>query len=593
MKKNNLVFYIIYSFIIIIVFAFFFWCGHIEVFRNLLNKTESNLFDLRQNIISRYKSHNDNIVILDTDDASYEYIMDNYGSWPISRRLWGEIINNISESKAKYIVIDLLFIKADKNDIEGDNYLAESVKNNKNVFLSMNFDNYSDEIRKSPVLKEELKLKIKKGNLKDNRYITYSNARTVIKNLLDSTDKIGIINVTRDEDGIIRYIPPVFKYKGDYYPHLSLLPALDMLNIKEIAFENNNIILDNKHFIPLDSTERTIINWYGKKHTYKHIPLWQTIRAIKEDNKNFLDSNFKDKIVYIGTSATSLSDVKSTPIESNLAGVEIHANFLNNVIDNNFIKRTNVHIDLTVSLLLSLLVGYCVLKMHSVIKSYIFLFLILISYGIISCILMAKFNIWISLTIPYAFVIITFLGAYCEKYLLKVKDYEQTYKLAVTDGLTQLYNHRYFQEKMIDYCNDYEKSKRIFSLIIIDIDYFKKFNDKYGHQSGDIVLKQVANILKRNSRSTDIVSRYGGEEMTIIIPDADNEIAVRIAEKICKAVEEADFILANGEKVNVTISVGVSTVGKNGEKPQEIISYSDKCLYKAKEQGRNQVVFEV
>ena len=131
------------------------------------------------------------------------------------------------------------------------------------------------------------------------------------------------------------------------------------------------------------------------------------------------------------------------------------------------------------------------------------------------------------------------------------------------------------------------------TLILIDIDFFKKFNDTYGHQSGDCVLKQVANILKKNSRTSDIACRYGGEEMAIILTNTNKEEAVVTANKVCLAVRNNKFILADGQKVNVTISVGVATVGENGKKPQEIIEYSDKCLYIAKENGRNQVISEV
>ena len=176
--------------------------------------------------------------------------------------------------------------------------------------------------------------------------------------------------------------------------------------------------------------------------------------------------------------------------------------------------------------------------------------------------------------------------------MLKSRDFEYTYKLATTDGLTELFNHRFFQEQMKLCIDDCRRYNRNFSLIMIDIDFFKKFNDTYGHQSGDAVLKQVANILKRNSRTSDIVCRYGGEEMAIILTNTNKEEAIITANKVCLAVRNNKFTLANNEKVNVTISVGVATVGDNGEKPQEIIEYSDKCLYIAKENGRNQVVSE-
>ena len=288
-----------------------------------------------------------------------------------------------------------------------------------------------------------------------------------------------------------------------------------------------------------------------------------------------------------------MSDVKSVPITYHLAGVEIHATFLNNLFDNNFVKRTSPTTDFIVSILLSVLVGYFVLKISSVPRTIILLFGVMMIYWVISCLFMLWFNLWMPIILPFVSMIIIFVSTYCEKYILKAKDYEQTYKLAVTDGLTTLYNHRYFQEQMILASSNFERYEMEFSLILIDIDFFKKFNDKFGHQSGDCVLKQVAYILKKNSRTTDIVCRYGGEEMAIILTNTKKEDAVITANKICNSVRNTAFVLANGEKVRVTISLGVASSGKNGVKPQEIIEYSDKCLYKAKEQGRNQVVSEV
>lgn len=122
------------------------------------------------------------------------------------------------------------------------------------------------------------------------------------------------------------------------------------------------------------------------------------------------------------------------------------------------------------------------------------------------------------------------------KYLIKSRDFDAQYKLATTDGLTELYNHRYFQEQMQRYVSHSMRYETPFSLIIIDIDFFKKFNDNYGHQSGDAVLRQVAMTLKKNVRTTDIVCRYGGEEMSIILPNTKQEEAIAIAQKLCSMV---------------------------------------------------------
>ena len=585
--------YVLYAFIIFALFCFLVWMGHFKVFQDFITNIEQSSFDLRQTILSKYKKPNKDIVILAVDDATYEYIMDKYGSWPISRKIWADTINFIEIAKPKSIVMDLLFVKPNLNDISSDKALVETIKNNDNIFLSMNFDNYNDEIRKSPKIDDKFKLKIKDGYLENNEYITFINARTTMNELTNATKNIGAINVTRDKDGIIRNATPVFKYKGDYYPNLSLLSAMDYLNIDSISILDNNIILDKNHKIPLDMSQRAILNWYGKSGSYKHIPLWEVIKAQKENNLDFINKNFKDKVIYIGTTATSLSDIKSVPVEFNMSGVELHATFLNNILDNNFIKKSSIKTDFIISIILCLIVGYFVLKTENVAKTFLFLFATLTIYSFIALLLMQIFNLWITIIFPFITTITTFILIYCEKYLLKSKDYEQTYKLAVTDGLTQIYNHRYFQEQMLININNYNRYGQVFSIILMDIDFFKKFNDTYGHQSGDCVLQQVASILKKNSRTSDIVCRYGGEEMTIILTNTNKKDAEITANKICQAVRNNRFTLANGEKVRVTISVGVATVGENGSTAQEIIEYSDKCLYKAKETGRNRVVAQI
>lgn len=585
--------YFIYILIIVSIFSFLFWIGHFKGVQDFYNRIEQSSFDVRQSFISNYKKPNKDIVILSVDDATYEYIMDKYGQWPITRGVWSNIIENIEKANPKAIAFDLLFIKPNLKEVKGDLALIQSVKKHQNVYLPMTFDYYSADIRKPSVLDDKFKLKITNGDLKDNHYTTYTNSTAIMKGLMNATDNIGVVNVTRDNDGIMRALAPVFKYHSDYYPNLSLKVAMDYLNVNSIEIKNNKIILDKDHQMPIDSTNRVILNWYGPSHTYLHIPVWEVLKAIKENNQEFIKNNFENKIVYIGTTAISLYDIKSTPVDYNMAGVETHATFLNNILDNNFIKKTDYKYDFIVSLIIAIVVGYIVLKTSSVPKTFVALIAIIIAYWGANIFLMHQYNLWCSFVLPSIIGIMTFVLVYCEKYILKTKDYEQTYKLAVTDGLTQLFNHRYFQEQMSANISNFERYGNKFSLILIDIDFFKKFNDTYGHQSGDAVLIQVANILKKNSRTSDIVCRYGGEEMSIILTNTNKKEAIITANKICFAVRNNQFTLTNNKKVNVTISVGVATVGENGKTPQEMIEYSDKCLYKAKEQGRDQVVFEV
>ena len=175
--------------------------------------------------------------------------------------------------------------------------------------------------------------------------------------------------------------------------------------------------------------------------------------------------------------------------------------------------------------------------------------------------------------------------------LLKAQALEATMELAITDGLTKLFNHRYFQERLEQEVRRSRRYNHAISLIIADIDFFKTYNDQFGHPRGDKALKTVANIMRGLTRETDILARYGGEEFVIILPETTKEEAAGLARRICSAIEEEDFFgkeaLPDGR---FTISLGVAAMPDDAETKQDLIEASDKALYQAKKQGRDQVV---
>ncbi len=596
-KKKKFFNIIIYFLAFILVFGFVIYAGRFNAFGKFISGIENKTFDIRQNFMLPHKKNNSDIVIIAVDDPSYEYITENFGTWPVPRSFWAKLIKGLEKAKPKFIAFDLLFTKRLDTPDKGDLELIEAVKNNKNVYLSMNFDNYPLQIRKPPILPQRLGFDIKNGDvIKNSPYLHFSNCRNAMDELLKVTSNFGFINVTRDEDGIIRYIAPIFYYNGAYYPNLTTLIALKYLNIQPESIyvdKNNNLVLDNKHKIPLNPDGRAIFNWYGKEGTYEHISLWEVDDAINRGDTEYLKQKFENKIIYIGTTVTALADIKSTPVSFMYPGVETHATFLNNILDNNFIKHLSFKADLIISVLICFLIGYCVLKFESVPYSLLCVIQIIIIYLIITVLAMTFFNLWLGIVLPVYSATLILIVSYIAKYLFKSRDYEHTYKLAVTDGLTELYNHRYFQEQMIMNVGSVARYGGSFSLILIDIDFFKKFNDTHGHQSGDAVLRQVAQTIKKNIRTSDIPCRYGGEEMSIILTNTKKEDAITTAKKVWSAIRERKFELADGSWANVTISVGVASMPDNGKTPQELIEFADKCLYKAKQNGRDRVESEI
>lgn len=158
--------------------------------------------------------------------------------------------------------------------------------------------------------------------------------------------------------------------------------------------------------------------------------------------------------------------------------------------------------------------------------------------------------------------------------------------LAFVDDLTQLYNRRYFDDKLKEEIERAQRYGRPLSLIMNDIDHFKKFNDTYGHQKGDEVLQVVAKILRDKTRYNDINCRYGGEEMVIILPETTLEEAGEVAEHLRVMVMEGAEEEAG---VHITISMGVSCITPEVDTPEKLIHTADAALYTAKNKGRNQV----
>lgn len=559
---------------------------------SFVDTVENRTFDLRQSILINEgaKKPSEDIVIVAIDDATYEYILDNYGEWPLPRDTYAKVINYLEQQSPRSIVFDLMFVKSIKSSNGADEMLINSFQKYNNIFTSMNFDNQSEDLRIPPELPDKLSLNIQNNSKIDFSQLTFSNCRKILQGIIDATSNIGIINVSRSDDGILRKMPLVVKYKDKFYPQLALKVGLNYLGETQQTFtidKHSDLHIGDRR-IYLDKDGSAILNWYGPAGTYTYIPMYQLIKAVNGE-KTELDYDFSNKIVYFGTTAASLFDIKTVPTGKIYPGVEVQATYVNNILDNNFIKKVDRGYTIVLSLLLALLIASVVTRVNSAFAASMMSLSTYFVYILIAYYAMRFENLWLELIYPLIFSIAAFTLAYIVKYLIKSRDFEQQYMLATTDGLTELYNHRYFQEQIRMQVEQSKRYSNNFSLIIIDIDFFKKFNDTFGHQSGDAVLRQVAQTLKKNVRATDIVCRYGGEEMSIILPNTTEDEAFATAQKICNRVAEKTFKLTGNNETHVTISLGVSTFPFDGDTAPKIIEAADKKLYNAKNNGRNQV----
>ncbi len=173
--------------------------------------------------------------------------------------------------------------------------------------------------------------------------------------------------------------------------------------------------------------------------------------------------------------------------------------------------------------------------------------------------------------------------------IANAKLHSEIEKMATTDGLTGLLNHRLFQEKLTGEFKRLNRLSDPLSLLLADIDHFKKVNDTYGHPAGDLVLKGVSAVIRETIRDIDIPARYGGEEFAVILPGTDAEGAQKIAERLRRAVMAKTFT-ADGKSLKVTVSIGIATSPEDAESKEGLIEKADQALYYAKHNGRNMAV---
>jgi diguanylate cyclase (GGDEF)-like protein len=187
---------------------------------------------------------------------------------------------------------------------------------------------------------------------------------------------------------------------------------------------------------------------------------------------------------------------------------------------------------------------------------------------------------WLKLFAPYA-------AAALEKIDLHEKA-QRFQLLAITDPLTGLLNRRYLEER---FSQEIERSKRYqfpLSFVMLDIDGFKSFNDRFGHQAGDEVLRETAHCIRRSLRNFDVAARYGGEEFIVVLPETDVTSAMILAERLRKAVEQ--HFADERSRHPVTVSIGVSSLSKTLQNRHQVIRAADQALYAAKKRGKNCVV---
>ncbi|MFH1753852.1 MAG: CHASE2 domain-containing protein [Candidatus Omnitrophota bacterium] len=529
----------------------------------------------------------DAIVLIEMGDDSVDAI----GRWPWPREYHAALLTVLERYPASQVIFDVIF--DNKSSPSHDLVFAEAIKRSGNVYLPYVFQ-------------------FKEGDL-----ISAREAADNVRNIIMPLDEFsrhskggGHVNVAPDIDGTLRRVPLVIEHNKSLYPQLAFKVVCDYLGVEE-----ENIVLKPGRYIllkdcraglnlpynpsgsrdikiPIDAHNQMIVNWAGRwTDTFKHYSYndildsyRQTLRG--EEPKIDLDE-LKDRICIIGLTASGLYDIRPTPLEPAYPVVGMNANIINSVLNEDFIEKAPGITDIAFIYIMGIFIAVVISRVRFL-RGAVYTSMAVLGYVLISFAAFTFFSRWIMVVYPALAMFISFLGVSLYHETILALERKKYFDLSIKDGLTKLFNIRHFKgilDKEFTICVG--RKTRKLSLIMMDVDHFKNFNDTYGHQVGDFVLKRVAMMFKDGSRSHDVVARYGGEEFIMMLPGTEIDDAKNIAERIREAIEKTPMKRSN-ETYSVTISLGVATLRDERTK-EEFIKKVDDALYMAKQTGRNRV----
>ena len=468
--------------------------------------------------------------------------MNKLGSLPWPRSYYARVIDYLKESQAKVISFDVFFPRNSSDKYE-DQMLIDATKRAGNVLYPV----FTPAAKRgtSPVVHDLI------YNMEElSRYARQAH-----------------INVTPDMDGIIRRVPVSINYRDEKFWALGISTAARFLNMnEESVIEQLNI--------PQDKEGNLFINYANIEEEIGYYPFSEVL------NKRVEPYKFKDRIVLIGQLAHGLAnaDILPTPFKTK-HGLLLHASIIDSILNKSFLRRIPSWVNGIIIIPISLLLGFILTRT----RFWEGMFLItafMTSYIAVSIFLFNFYGLILDI-IPIIGISILSVIAY------NIFSYSSAKEMSDKDSLTGLYNHRYSIEALGCEIERFNRIGHPVSVAMLDIDYFKRYNDTYGHRTGDMVLKELSGLLKKNTRKLDIVGRYGGEEFILILPATSKDQAGILAERIRNAVQTYPF--CQGRLNSVTISVGIATCPEDSNIPEVLIEKSDNALYEAKEKGRNRV----
>jgi adenylate cyclase len=506
------------------------------------------------------------------------------GQWPISDRILSQLITKIARQQPRAIGLD---IYRDLPIQPGTEELQAVLRSTPNLIGIEKV--IGDEVKPLPILKQQ--------------------------------EQVALVDLVRDADGKIRRgLLSIELDSGEVKLGLATRLALMYLSNEKIeppSFSNTGeLALGKTKLAPFQSNNggyvgaddggfQVLINYRGTETSFNSISIVDVL------NGKIPEDLMRDRIVLIGAIAPSLNDLFGTPYSNSrvnqkkdLPGVFIHANVASQLLSGALDGRSSIQtlsepwewlwiFVWTFGISTSNLV-FLSRKPRSKKALVLFgaKFLVLVVPGLAilgSGYLLFLRGFWLPVISPLFSSIVSAIAL--NWYHQQNREKEGT-RLALTDSLTQIFNRRCFDEFLAEQWWESQQKQQSLSLILCDVDFFKKYNDTYGHQAGDLCLKQVAQVLAQSVRNIDLAARYGGEEFVVVLPNTLPEVAMAIAQRFCDRLKSLQINHASSQASEyVSLSCGIaSTSVSSVNSPEELIEAADRALYQAKEQGRDRAI---
>ncbi len=483
------------------------------------------------------------MVLVAIDDESFKNMN---LRWPWSRGVIAGMVKNISECSPRAICLDLMFM-GKSTDENQDLAVAKAVMDAKNVFAGAYFGD-------------------------NRRYIIPEDV--IAKSLKD----FGFIDKPRDADSFSRRAAPyMLTDPGNVRQYcLTFKLAAYLTNRTPDKMMRDNPRLEKRYIY---------INYYGKMNKFLTIPAWKIFKADKE----YLTRIIKDKTVFVGTTSELIHDIHPTRMGL-MSGVVMLMNETAGYITGDFLYNAGWSINFFIIFLFVFAAILAETRLR-LIHGIIFFAFDLAAFFAVSLFAFLRNTILDYFGVLFL-VIFSALFFYTHKYVIMIVENAALKNEAITDGLTHLYLYRYFELCLKRELKKTVEGQSKLAMVFYDIDHFKNINDTYGHEFGNLVLVAIAKTLKENSRDSNILTRYGGEEFCALLPETSTDNVVIYAERIRSAIKKLEFKTDKAETVKITISGGIVTSDKNKgiTNHTDFIKAADRALYRSKNTGRDKII---